>query len=99
MQYVTRDTWGMALKCIAQQRNGKLVEIFKDPITDSGIKKSAKGLTVVYKNETGDYYLKDQATIEEVLSENNELKVRFKNGMFYNQTTLTQIRERLNGNV
>lgn len=99
MQYVTRDTWGMALKCIAQQRNGQLVEIFKDPITDSGIKKSAKGLTVVYKNETGDYYLKDQATIEEVLSENNELKVRFKNGMFYNQTTLTQIRERLNGNV
>lgn len=99
MQYVTRDTWGMALKCIAQQRNGQLVEIFKDPITDSGIKKSAKGLTVVYKKETGDYYLKDQATIEEVQSENNELKVRFKNGKFFNTTTLTQIREKLNGNV
>lgn len=73
-----------------------VVEIFKDPITDSGIKKSAKGLTVVYKNENGDYYLKDQATIEEVLSNNNELKVRFRNGEFFNQTTLTKIREKIN---
>lgn len=96
MQYVTRDTWGMALKCIAQQKNGELIEIFKDPITDSGIKKSAKGLTVVYKNETGDYYLKDQATLEEVQSDKNELKIRFRNGNFYNQTTLTEIRNRVN---
>lgn len=96
MQYVTRDTWGMALKCIAQQKNGQLIEIFKDPVTDSGMKKSAKGLTVVYKNEEGDYFLKDQSTIEEVQSESNELKVRFKNGEFYNQTTLTEVRQRIN---
>ncbi len=95
MQMVTRDTWGMALKCIAQQRNGKIVEIFKDPITDDGIKKSAKGLTVVYKDENGDYYLKDQATLAEVNSEENQLKVRFKDGKYYNQTTLTKIRERI----
>lgn len=92
---VTRDTWGMALKCIAQQKDGKLVEIFKDPITDSGVKKSAKGLTVVYKDENGGYYLKDQATIEEVQSEENELKVRFRDGDYFNQTTLTEIRKRL----
>lgn len=97
MQMVTRDTWGMALKCIAQQRDGKLVEIFKDPITDDGIKKSAKGLTVVFKDEDGEYYLKDRATLEEVLSENNQLKVRFKDGQYYNQTTLTEIRQRING--
>lgn len=96
VQYVTRDTWGIACKCIAQQIKGSLIEIFKDPITDSGMKKSAKGLTVVYKNENGEYYLKDQATIEEVNSENNELKIRFKNGQFFNQTTLTEIRERIN---
>lgn len=96
MQMVTRDTWGMALKCIAQQKNGKLVEIFKDPITDNGTKKSAKGLTVVYKDENKDYYLKDQATLEEVNSDKNELKVRFRNGQLFNQTTLTEIRERIN---
>lgn len=98
MQMVTRDTWGMALKCIAQQRNGELVEIMKDPVTDDGIKKSAKGLTVVFKNEDGEYYLKDQASIEEVLSEKNQLRVRFRDGKYHNQTTLTEIRQRINGN-
>lgn len=95
MQYVTRDTWGIACKCIAQQKNGKLIEIFKDPVTDDGTKKSAKGLTVVYLNENNDYILKDQATIEEVLSAKNQLKVRFRDGQLFNQTTLTEIRERI----
>jgi len=96
MQMVTRDTWGMALKCIAQQRNGELVEIMKDPVTDDGIKKSAKGLTVVFKDENGEYYLKDQASLEELSSEENQLKVRFKDGNYYNQTTLSLIRQRIN---
>jgi nicotinamide phosphoribosyltransferase len=96
MQMVTRDTWGMALKCVAQQKDGKLVEIFKNPITDGGMKKSAKGLTVVYKDSNGDYYLKDQATIAEMLNSTNELKVRFRDGVLHNQTTLTEIRERIN---
>jgi len=99
MQYVTRDTWGIALKCVAQQRGGKLIEIFKDPITDDGTKKSARGLTVVYKDANGEYFLKDQATLAEVLSEENELKVRFRDGLFYNQTTLTEIRNRININL
>lgn len=96
MQMVTRDSWGMALKCVAQQRNGQLIAIQKDPITDDGIKKSAKGLTVVFKDEDGEYYLKDQATLKEVQSENNQLKVRFKDGNYYNTTTLTEIRNRIN---
>lgn len=99
MQMVTRDTWGLAIKCIAQQRSGKLIQIFKDPKTDDGTKKSAKGLTVVYKNEKGEYYLKDEATLEEVLSDENELKVIFRDNQFYNQTTLIEIRERVNKNL
>jgi hypothetical protein len=39
--------------------------------------------------------LKDQATLAEVNSEENQLKVRFKDGKYYNQTTLTKIRERI----
>ena len=62
-------------------------------------KKPAKGLTVVYKDENKDYYLKDQATLEEVNSDKNELKVRFRNGQLFNQTTLTEIRERINKNL
>ena len=95
IQYTTRDTWGIACKCIAQQRNGELIEIFKNPITDSGMKKSAKGLTVVYKDEKGEYYLKDQATLEEVNSDKNELKIIFKDGKFYNNITLRKIRENI----
>lgn len=97
MQYVTRDTWGMAIKCVAQQRSGELIEIFKDPVTDSGMKKSAKGLTIVLKDVNGEYYLKDKATLEEVNSNENELKVIFEDGEFFNQTTLTEIRNRING--
>jgi nicotinamide phosphoribosyltransferase len=36
------------------------IEIFKDPITDDGIKKSAKGLLMV--EEDGKVLLKDQCT-------------------------------------
>jgi nicotinamide phosphoribosyltransferase len=71
------------------------IEIFKDPITDSGIKKSAKGLLVVHKDENGEYILKDQATWNEVNSPDNQLKTIFKDGEFYNETTLTAIREKL----
>lgn len=95
-QMNSRDVFGFAVKATYGEVNNIGREIYKDPITDSGIKKSAKGLTVVYKNENGDYYLKDQATLEEVQSDKNELKIRFRNGNFYNQTTLTEIRNRVN---
>lgn len=42
-QYVTRDTFGYALKTTAGVVNGETRELFKDPKTDGGTKKSAKG--------------------------------------------------------
>jgi nicotinamide phosphoribosyltransferase len=68
--------------------------VFKDPITDSGIKKSAKGLLKVIKKD-GEYVLIDQVSWEEVNKDDNELKVIFKDGEFFNQTTFSEIRERL----
>ena len=67
-QYNTRDTFGFAMKATYGEVNGVGREIFKDPKTDSGMKKSAKGLIAVYKNEEGQYYMKDQATWQEVVS-------------------------------
>lgn len=49
-QMVTRDTFGFALKSTAGTVKGELREIFKDPITDSGEKKSLKGLFTVDHN-------------------------------------------------
>lgn len=43
-QHVTRDTFGFAMKSTSGVVNGERKDIFKDPITDNGVKKSAKGL-------------------------------------------------------
>jgi nicotinamide phosphoribosyltransferase len=88
------DMWDQGGPSLGQKfKQG--IQIFKDPVTDSGIKKSAKGLLVVLKDENGQYILKDQATWSEVNSPENELKTIFKDGEFFNETTLTEIRERL----
>jgi len=68
-------------------------EIFKDPITDRGLKKSAKGLLQVYLNEQGVPALKDCCTWEE--EKQGLLKTIFENGEFLIETTLTEIREKL----
>lgn len=67
-------------------------EIFKDPITDDGTKKSAKGLLkVAYQYEK--YALIDQVDWEE--ESRGYLQTIFEDGKFSNQTTLTEIRKRL----
>lgn len=44
--------------------NGVGRELFKDPITDSGVKKSAKGLLRIEESENG-FTLFDQQTAEQ----------------------------------
>lgn len=46
-RFVTRDTFGFAMKATANQVNGEERLLFKDPKTDSGLKKSHKGRIVV----------------------------------------------------
>jgi len=102
-QFNTRDTFGFAMKATyvevkhpaesgspAYTIEGR--EIFKDPITDDGIKKSAKGLLRVAGDETC-MLLEDQCTWEHEAT--GKLKTIYLNGQFENQTTLTEIRERL----
>jgi nicotinamide phosphoribosyltransferase len=67
-------------------------EIFKDPITDDGTKKSATGLLHVTK-VMNDYVLIDKVTWGE--EEGGELQTIYKDGNAFNKTTLNQIRERL----
>lgn len=97
-QMNTRDTFGFAVKATygELQRPGETLpecrEIFKDPKTDDGTKKSAKGLLAVFKDNNGKYYLKDQATWEEVL--NCEYKPVFCNSKLLVDHKLSKIRER-----
>jgi nicotinamide phosphoribosyltransferase len=108
-QYNTRDTFGFAMKAtyvelqepvygdmIDQGLNTKIVgrEIFKDPITDDGTKKSATGLLSVFENENdGTYELIDHCDWK--TEKTGELRTIYLNGEFYNETTLTHIRSLL----
>ena len=98
-QFNTRDTYGFAMKATYGEVNEAGRNIFKDPVTDDGIKKSAKGLLKVYRlrgaHGYSKYLLKDQCTWEEE-SEGDLSKV-YENGKLLNETTLTQIRKVLNG--
>ncbi len=91
--YQTRDTLGFAMKATAGIVNGKFIEIFKDPKTDGGFKKSAKGYLAVHQNENGEYVLKDQVSLEE--KNNSDLKEVFRDGKLLVDHTLAEIRARL----
>lgn len=78
-------------------------EIFKDPITDDGIKKSKKGLLQVYElpcplglPTNGDIGVKDQQTWEQ--EKQGLLTTVFKDGKLIKTTTLDEIRNKLNNN-
>ncbi len=91
-QYNTRDTFGFAMKATYVEVNGEGREIFKDPITDDGTKKSATGLLRITTGEDG-YKLVDRQTwAGENASIMNSIYV---DGEFHNTTTLSEIRERL----
>jgi len=92
-QYNTRDTFGFAMKATYGEVNGEGREIFKDPVTDDGTKKSAKGLLQIFKDENGEFQLKDQCTWEE--EQGGELKEVFRDGKLLINQTLAEIRERL----
>ena len=94
----TRDTIGLAMKAtycevvengVTHQR-----EIFKDPITDEGTKKSARGLLQVVE-EDGELVLRDRVNWEE--EREGLLATVFLNGKLVKEYTLQEVRAKLNG--
>lgn len=89
-QYNTRDSLGYAMKSTSCTIAGDEKQIFKDPKTDNGIKKSQKGRVAV---------LPDMSFIDGLLStdvvENNQLRPIFENGKLLVNDSLATIRERL----
>ena len=95
-QYNTRDTFGFAMKATYGEVNGEGREIFKDPITDDGTKKSKKGLLQVYSKHNK-IYVEDQCCWEQ--EKLGLLTTVFKDGKLVKETTLDEIRERLNNTL
>lgn len=91
-QYNTRDTFGFAMKATYGEVNGEGRSIYKDPVTDDGTKKSAKGLIKIIKD--GDSYaLVDQVSWEE--EREGELKEVFRDGKLLVDEKLSDIRSRV----
>jgi nicotinamide phosphoribosyltransferase len=95
-QFKSRDSLGFAMKATWCQINGEAKEIFKNPKTDSGMKKSLKGLLQVY-HEDGVYKVKDQISKEE--EQQGCLRTVFKNGMLYKTEFLDTIRQNVNATL
>jgi len=111
-EYQTRDTFGFAMKATygeveeAEARedmgSGYTVktvgrEIFKDPKTDSGMKKSARGLLQVFEDENNELHLKDQCTWEE--EQQGLLQTVFLDGQLIAPISLSEIRNRVNSYI
>jgi nicotinamide phosphoribosyltransferase len=88
----TRDTFGFAVKATYGEVNHEGREIFKDPVTDDGTKKSAKGLLKV-EEVNGTYKLIDQVTPEQETE--GALVTVFEEGKMVKDYSLSEIRTRL----
>lgn len=82
----------MAIKATYGVVNGEPRELFKDPVTDNGTKKSAKGLLRVEEID-GNFILFDQQTPEQ--EQQGELVRVFEDGVQYNVQTLDEVRKLL----
>jgi nicotinamide phosphoribosyltransferase len=91
-QYVTRDSFGSAMKATFGVINGEDRVLFKSPKTDTGMKFSARGLLRV-EFEDGNFVCYENQTREQ--EEQGLLKTVFENGVTAATQTINNIRKTL----
>jgi nicotinamide phosphoribosyltransferase len=92
-QYVTRDTHGFAIKAtFGTTLSRGDTAIYKDPKTDDGTKRSARGLLRV---DRVDERLVLRAEVTRAQEEGGELETVFDDGKLVRVETLAQIRATL----
>jgi nicotinamide phosphoribosyltransferase len=94
LQGVNRDTLKFAMKASAACIDGEWVDVYKDPITDSG-KRSKKGVIDLYRRKDTKVYVTGRVsdTTDMKLMESVSRPV-FKNGLLLIEDDLTSIRKR-----
>lgn len=99
-QYLTRDTFGFAVKATYSIVDGKERMLSKDPITDKG-KRSQKGKVVVYEDDKGNIKYKDGLTEKRYQTfkgkYKDKLETVFLDGKLIREQTLSEIRSILRG--
>lgn len=102
-QYNTRDTFGFALKSTHAKIDGVEHNIFKDPATDDGTKKSATGRVAVVPDPAapGQLRLVDGLNITEEYNARhyNLLQPIFRDGVVWNEVTLQGVRNVIHPSV
>ncbi len=94
LQQLDRDTQKFAMKCSAAQVNGEWVDVFKDPITDSG-KASKKGRVTLW--QSGGEFASDVAPprgwFDKAVGEFSEvLETVFVDGKLIKEYTFEEVR-------
>jgi nicotinamide phosphoribosyltransferase len=93
-QHVTRDTYGFAMKATyGETKSGGGQEIYKDPVTDDGTKKSHTGLLRVDKDENGWLTCAERVNWEEEAK--GELREVFRDGAHVSVVTLQRVRNNI----
>jgi nicotinamide phosphoribosyltransferase len=94
-QYQTRDTFGSAMKATWAEIDGEGVNVFKDPVTDDGTKKSATGRLSVHMThgEVTDFIEKATPLDEEF----SALQPIWQNGKFLKYQGFDEVRRVLSG--
>lgn len=93
-----RDTFSFAMKASAQYNinDGHWVDLFKNPITDTG-KRSLKGRVTTFKSKNNDSIIADRIELLEINKNLEDMMVDvFLDGESLNETKFEEVRERVN---
>ncbi len=93
LQKVNRDTLKFAYKTSAIVVDGKLRDVYKQPITDAG-KTSKKGRLDLVKDESGEYKTIRLPDTETLSAEGSQLRTVYENGELLMDDSLTEKRKR-----
>lgn len=95
-QFVTRDSFSIAMKATWGQVNGQGVNLLKDPKTSDGSKRSATGLLRV-EEEGGTFVLYENQT--KTAAEGGALRTVFLDGDQWNVESLGTVRGRIDASL
>lgn len=92
LQFHSRDSFGMAIKCSSCVIDGEERDVFKDPITQTG-KRSKKGRLGLLLNDDGFVTVSE----DRAAAGGDHLRVVFENGEVIDPESFNTIRERADG--
>ncbi|BDZ52601.1 hypothetical protein GCM10025867_48420 (plasmid) [Frondihabitans sucicola] len=92
-QYVTRDTFGSAIKATWVLRSGEGHPMRKDPVTDNGSKRSARGRLAVLVGDRGELTLHEN--VDAATEAQSLLQPVWADGEFIEYQSFRNVRDRL----